>query len=192
VSLLAPRYAKAGKTMFAMGAAVAAARDGWRVIYINAELDRNEAIMAVMRNCGGSIPEVIRENMKLVTPDFTFQPDDAVDRVRQAVQLGDERVLIVLDSINALVDLSSDGHGAQVIDYWSANSLWRNFAVRATKLSLGQLAFMVVSETNKDGAVKGRQLEYKSDMVVRIQRDREDDSVVSMDLRIPGQRAPVF
>ncbi len=172
--------AKVGKTMFAVGAAVSAARAGWRVIYVNAELDRNEAVLAVMRFCGGTIPNYVSEMMTLVTPDFTFQPMDAITRVQEAVQPGDDLILIVLDSINALVDLSSDGAGDK--DFWAVNSLWRNFAVRTTRKTLGKIAFLVVSETNKDGGIKGRALEYKSDLVVRIQRDKERDEMVSIDV----------
>lgn len=175
--------AKAGKTMMAMGVAVEACFDGWRVVYINAELDRNEAIVAVMRKCGGTVQRVVNEGMTLVTPDFTFQPSDAIARVREAVQLGDERVLIVLDSINALVDLSSEGHGGRpALDYWAASAVWRNFAVRATKNSLGRLAFLVVSETNRQGQVKGGSLEFKSNLVIRIQKDPNDSESVTIDV----------
>lgn len=176
--------AKAGKTMFAIGAAVEAALDGWKVVYINAELDRSEAIMAFMRKCGGQIPSQITERLTLVTPDYTFQPSDAIARIREAVGFGDDRVLTVLDSINALIDLSSDGSGTKVIDYWSALSLWRNFAVRATKLSEGRLAFLVVSETNRQGQVKGGSLEYKSNLVVRIQKDPSDVAMVELDVTL--------
>ncbi len=174
--------AKVGKTMFSMGTAVSSARAGWRVIYINAELDRSEAIQAVARFCGGvKIPQYVTDMMTLVTPDYTFSPLDAVTRVNESVQFGDDRILIILDSINALVDLSSDGVGP-AMDYWAANSMWRNFAVRTTRKTLGKIAFLVVSETNKDGAIKGRSLEFKSDLVIRIQRDKEDDGMVSIDV----------
>jgi predicted ATP-dependent serine protease len=173
--------AKAGKTMCAIALAVESALAGWRVIYINAELDRNEAIMAVMRCGGGEIPEAVRENMTLVSPDFTFTPNDAITRIAEAVQLDDERILVVLDSINALVDLSSDGEGRE-LDFWTANSMWRNFAVRSTRKTFGRVAFAVVSETNRDGEVKGRALAFKSDLVVRISKDKEDSSMVEIDV----------
>lgn len=171
--------AKAGKTTAAICAAVAACRAGWRVVYVNAELDRNEAILAFMRACGGEIPGVVIENLTLVTPDFAFTPLDCVNRASAVLEFGDARMLLVLDSINALVDLTSDAMGGGG-DYWAANAVWRNFAVRATKLSLGKIAFLCISETNKDGGIKGRTLEYKSDLVVRITKDPSDFELVDI------------
>ena len=171
--------AKAGKTLFALGTAISAAMQGWRVVYFNAELDEAEILLAVMRYCEGSVPDIVRANLTIISPDFTFQPADAVRRVQEAVRFGDTRVLICLDSINALVDMASGGDGG---DYWAANATWRNFAVRATRLSQGRLAFLVVSETNKDGGIKGRSLEFKSDLVVRIQKDKDESDGVTIDV----------
>ena len=172
--------AKSGKTTFAIGAAVEAALAGWRVIYLNCELDRSEAIQAFMRKCGGTIPEQVSERLTLVTPDVSFQPRDAIGRIREAVGWGDDKILCVFDSINALVDLSGEGDN----DYWGALSVWRNFAVRAAKLSKGSLAFLVVSETNRLGQVKGGSLEYKSSCVIRIQKDKCDNSMVELDVML--------
>jgi hypothetical protein len=170
--------AKAGKTMFAIGTAVEAARDGWRVVYLNAELDKVEVMLAIMRYCRGEISERVNERLTVVTCDYTFQPMDAVSNVEQSIGLGDSAILLVLDSINALVDLAQDAPG---VDYWALNALWRNFAIRATRMSLGKLGFLVISETNKDGGVKGRTLEYKSDLVVTIKQDKGDREYVEID-----------
>ncbi len=176
---------KCGKTMFAIGTAIEAARLGWRVIYINAELDSSEIIMAVMRYCRQEVPGSVKANLTIVSADFTFSPADAIARVTDAVRIGDSRILIVLDSINALVDLSSDGQGGATLDYWAANSLWRNFALRATRQSKGRLAFLVVSEINKEGGVKGKTLEYKSDLVIRIRKDEGNpDENVEIDVAL--------
>jgi predicted ATP-dependent serine protease len=172
--------AKSGKTTFAIGSAVEAALAGWKVIFLNCELDRTECIQAFMRKCGGTIPPQVSDRLTLVTPDFSFQPRDAINRIREAVSFGDDRVLTVFDSINALVDLSGDGDR----DYWGALSQWRNFAVRAAKLSQGRLAFLVVSETNRLGLVKGGSLEYKSSCVIRIQKDKCDNSMVELDVML--------
>lgn len=183
---------KVGKTMFACGTALEAARDGWRVIFFNAELDRNEMMQAVMRYCGYGQPidQTIKDHMTLVSVDYGFQPLDAIKRVREAVHLEDERVLIVLDSINALVDLSSDPvNGSAGIDFWAANSIWRNFAIRATRLTLGQIAFLVVSETNAQGGVKGRALEFKSDLIIRLLQDKEDRETIEIDVTSRSTRS---
>ena len=171
--------AKAGKTMFAIGTAVEAALHGWKVIYLNAELDRVEVMLALMRYCGGDISQHVTDKLSVVTCDYTFHPVNAIQNVEQSIGLGDSAILIVLDSINALVDLAADGPGS---DYWAINALWRNFAIRATRMSLGKLGFLVVSEVNKDGGVKGRTLEYKSDLVVTIKQDTTDREYVKIDV----------
>lgn len=178
--------AKTGKTTFAVGAACAAAADGWRVVYFNAELDEVEIVQALMRYGGGEIPVGCSDRLRIINPDFTFQPCHAVERVQQAVQLSDSRVLIVLDSINALVDLSGDGLDGE---YWALNSVWRNWAIRATKQSRGALAFLVTSETNQHGGIKGRQLEFKSDLVVRIMKAEDKSQVDRVAITVTHSRS---
>lgn len=178
--------AKSGKTTFAISAACAASRAGWRTLLLNGELDRNEITLAILRHCGGEVPKYITEMLRVVTVDFGFTPHDAVVRGIEQLQSQDDRMLVVLDSINALVDMSSASEqqnaGGGDARFWAANALWRNWAIRATRASLGQIAFLVVSETNKDGGIKGRTLEYKSDIVVRVARDKEDAEMVEIDV----------
>ena len=173
---------KVGKTTFAIGPAVEASLDGWTVVYLNAELDDREAKLAVMRYCGGKIPDQVKKKLFIVNPDYTFQPRDAIERVGNALSPDDDKVLVVLDSINALVDLSSDGRRGEVLDYWSAHSLWRNFALRSVRASLGRIAFLVVSELNKDGQSPGAQLAYKSDMASAIQKEDSRDETVEIEV----------
>lgn len=174
--------AKAGKTTFAIGSALEAAKEGWRVLYLNAELDRNEIILAIRRYCRGSLPKEVVENLLIVSPETTFEPSDAIRRMEEHIQLGDEQLLFVFDSINALVDYTSEGR--KDLDYWSVQDLWMNFAVRATRASYGKIAFLAVSETNKDGRAKGIKVEFKGDMVVKISKHADDSSYVDLDVTL--------
>jgi predicted ATP-dependent serine protease len=174
--------AKVGKTLFAFGTAVEACKAGWRVVYLNAELDKSEAAIALARYCGGMIPPFVKNNFTLVNPEIGFRPHDAVARAHEALQFYDNRMLIVMDSINALAEFTLDGTKGRM-DYWAANALWRNFAVRATRKSFGKIAFLCVSELNKDGGIKGGSLEYKADLVVRISADTSNTEYVDIDVR---------
>lgn len=169
--------AKAGKSMFAIGTAIEAARQGWRVIYNNGELDRNEMLQAVMRYSQGPISHLVKERMHIVSPDVGYTPWNAVERVGDCIQIGDDRILVVLDSINALVELSEE-----TIGHWTAHGAWRNLAVRSVKKTEGQVAFILVSELNKDGNYHGGHLDYKADLALRIQKVKDSDELVEIDI----------
>ncbi len=171
--------AKAGKTTFAIGTAIEAAQNGWGVVYFNGELDADEFGDASFRYCDRTIPIGLSVHMSAFQPEIGFTPSDAVKRIEECVELQDTQLLIVLDSINALVDMSSESSG---VDYWTANGIWRNWAVRAVRESKGKIAFLIVSETNVDGKIKGRTLEFKSDLVITIIKDKEHNDRVDIEV----------
>ena len=54
--------------------------------------------------------------------------------------------------------------------------------VRSVKETLGRIAFMVVSELNKEGNLKGGQLDYKADLALRIQKIKDEKDMVQIDI----------
>jgi KaiC/GvpD/RAD55 family RecA-like ATPase len=157
---------KLGKSMVGVSTAVEAARDGWRVVYVNAELTRGSIVQRFKTYMGTSDPEVVRLiQIANVGPGLTMER--FVDEVELLVDLEDDRILIVLDSINRIVDLgvTSDGEHA----YWGLLREWSNWAMTSRRVSEGRVAWCIVSELSAAGHVKGRSLEYTADLVIRLQ-----------------------
>ena len=158
--------AKCGKSMFALASAIEAARDGWRVLYLNGELTRSEMSNRVMRYCGGRPRGDWLEQLSIHPVELGITVPHIIGKIRERIEIEDTRLLLVVDSINRVSDMSQmDGseHG-----YWHTMREWQEWFRRASKISEGQIASLVVSELNASGHLKGRSLEYAADLVVRI------------------------
>lgn len=157
---------KLGKSMVGVSTAVEAARDGWRVIYVNAELTRSAIVKRFRAYMGRIDHDVVRQiQIANVGPGLTMQR--FIEEVEGCVELDDHRMLIVLDSINRIVDLGVDTDGEHA--YWGLLRAWSNWAMTSRRISEGRISWMIISELAAAGHVKGRTLEYIADMVIRMQ-----------------------
>ena len=102
----------------------------------------------------------------------------------EAIETDSNQILIILDSINRIVDFSSQADSDS--GYWSKLSEWSSWAMNSRRTTDGRISWLIVSELNNQGQVKGRNLEYISDMVIRMSATSVDD-VVEID--IPYSRA---
>jgi len=168
---------KVGKSLVAMSAAIEAANDGWVVIYINAELNSNEIAKRLIRYNGGPADEDLCSNMVIYNVDPGITPEKILEFIYRKVDLDHERLLVVLDSVNRLATLSQQGDEVRRDGYWGALERWSEWARMSARISGGIISFIVVSELNAQDHVKGRNLEYAADLVVRIKGTAEDDMV---------------
>jgi hypothetical protein len=107
-------------------------------------------------------------------------------KLQERIEIEDDRMLVVLDSINRVVDMSqadSSDHG-----YWYMMREWQEWLRRCSQISEGRLASVVVSELNTGGHIKGRSLEYAADLCVSIEpvKDMPDGTV---EISVPYARA---
>ena len=84
-------------------------------------------------------------------------------------------ILVVMDSVNSLVEMSAYSY----LDGLTEFGLW---AMLSRRYSRGQACFLVVSETNKAGSVKGEKLPFWSDQVVIMQRSDSGADIVEIEL----------
>tara|TARA_Y100001973_G_scaffold72399_1_gene105563 strand:+ start:1397 stop:2359 length:963 start_codon:yes stop_codon:yes gene_type:complete len=174
---------KVGKSLMSISAAVCAARAGWRVIYCNAELSRSQMSLRLQNFMGAIEPEVVeRLSIANVTTGVTI--DNLCRELEERVALEDERLLIVLDSINRVCDMGQADESEN--GYWSLLRDWSAWAMNSRRSSEGSVSWLIVSELAQHGGVKGRSLEYLADAVVRINATSADDIV---DVDVPYSRA---
>ena len=193
-SRLAPRYPSAvdgletygntvllaeggvGKTMLAHGIALEAAGCGaWEVVYFNAELDEAELAERIKRygqnmvnDWGCALDHIVWWSAGDQT-SIGGMVDTCVDAVSHR-----RKLLIVLDSINTLAEYAAgDAPGA---DLAQLRKLY-NWSAQVRKQTLGDVAFLIVSETNASGGVKGRKGFFSADVVVSMKSIEESDSV---------------
>lgn len=163
---------KVGKSLLAMSAAIEAARSGWRVVYLNAELTKASILNRVLAYAK-TIDDDLKANLSIHQIEAGFTVDDAMEAIRAQLDLDTMRLLIVQDSINRIVDLSCED-GSE-FGYWRTLRMWSELARRTARLSEGLISSIIVSELNKQGRTKGGGLDYAADLVVSIKADSEDD-----------------
>ena len=155
---------KTGKSLLAIGAAVEAARDGWRVIYINAEMSRGHIAERFFRYMGGTPEPLVAEQLQILNVGPGFSIDVFIEEADTLLEYDDRRLMFVLDSLNRMVDFDTERGG-----YFEAMKRWVLFSMAARKESDGAISSVIVSELNKrTGASKGDQLEYACDTVITL------------------------
>jgi len=171
VTVAAPRGV--GKTLFAMGAACAAAASGdWQVCYLAAE-DDMDGLAIRFNNWMRTHPdhEEVFDNLHIFQMGRGQTPKTLTVEVSSSIDLeSDKPVLTVIDSINSLVEMS----GFPYLEGLTEFGLW---AMLSRRFSRGNASFLVISETNKSGSVKGEKLPYWSDQVVLMKRGDGADIV---------------
>ena len=171
---------KVGKSLVAVCAAVEAARRGWEVVYFNCELTQYEMLTRLKRYTRGDMGP-LKKNLLIVDPTSGFQPLDAAKIVRNRidpVRAEQDRVLIIIDSINRIANLS--GTGSRADGYWRTMEAWSEWLRNAAKSSEGNVASMIISELNGQDHIKGRNLEYAANLVVRMKATEGD--IVEIDV----------
>jgi len=177
---------KVGKSMFAVGAACSAAMSGkWRVIYCNAEMSRNEMGKRVRRFCHGSIPDALIDNMTILNLNVGVNVKALVREIVDRVQIQDQRLLVVIDSINRVCDLSAEaGHDNE---YWDRMREWTQLALQSSRHNLN-VSWLLISELNRKLEVKGQSLEYTSSTCVTIARTQAE-GIVKIDVPLARSSA---
>lgn len=174
---------KVGKSMLALGSAIEAARAGWRVLYCNAEMSPDEMARRIASYVGDEWDEKLVGQMEVFNLNVGVTLELALREFLDSVQTRDSRLLIVIDSINRVVDMGL-GDGTSDSDYWGAMRKWSNFAMQARRHSEGVVSFLVISELNRRNEVKGQNLEYTADLVVRLSNDRDDRDCAKIDVML--------
>lgn len=165
-----------GKTLIATASAIsAAATRRWQVCHFLAE-DDYDGFRERFNLFLSTHPEAHScfDHFHPVAVGKGQTPKTLVAEVKRLIEPGSNApILIVLDSINSIVNLS----GGPYLQGLSDMGLWAMFA---RKISRGRASFLINSETNKRGESKGESLPSWSDVYLKMKKCSE--SVVEMRL----------
>lgn len=180
----------AGKSFFAISTAVAAANAGWEVFYLSCEMHEDLVFSRTARAVAGAAlsgwewrdirlkqEAILRartlkipENLAVVNVDAGVTIDDVVEMLALAVS--DRHTLVILDSLSSFVDnLKEEASG----DPFKMASLRRvvRLATATRRLTHGHVAWLLLSELNKEGKAKGRFIEHRSDIGLAMRSNAE-------------------
>jgi hypothetical protein len=124
-------------------------------------------------------PVCLSEHLSIHPVELGVTVPHVITKIQERIVIDDERLLVVVDSINRVVDMSqadSSEHG-----YWAAMRIWQEWLRKCSLLSEGNIGSVVVSELNAGGHIKGRSLEYAADLCIRIRPTKDQAGVYDID-----------
>lgn len=151
---------KLGKSLLVRSATVEAARNGWRVLSLDAENNPTSIANSLLRYCG-RISDTVDDRLTIRNVLSEVTPRQVADIACDVLERDDERLLIALDSISRLVDLGTRGN------YFDRLKGWVEFARLAVLHSNGKIAVLGSSEQNQRGGDRGERSTYSADLVIR-------------------------
>jgi predicted ATP-dependent serine protease len=172
-----------GKSTIGLGAAIEAAllpeAERWKVAYFEAELDDATVFQMVQRKTGKT-QDWLAENLYPAFDYFTVGFGASAEQIVRncIVSATRAKLLVVLDSINTIANKAlGEERGSGYFQFMRDLTGW---ALEARRDSLGDIAFLVLSETNKDGATKGRGADYWADFVLNVRLATQERDAVKL------------
>lgn len=174
---------KLGKSIVGYQSALQAACNGWRVIYVDAELDDWQANQRIRNATQRTPKEFLYEHPNFVWRQLFEQVslETLVRDIAGWVEDFDETVLIVLDSIHRVAQKMVNKRTR--IDFYDALHDLVNWALCARRMGKGRIGVMVMAERNKHGGTKGESLEYACDVLLKL-KGKPSDLVVDLDVEL--------
>jgi hypothetical protein len=180
----------AGKSYFALGTAIDNAMDPdepWDVFYFSCEMSRDYVVDRALRaaasidlspyECqshlmraqaaGWAADAKVPSRFTLVDVGIGVTMEQIIEFLAEHV--GKDPTLVVLDSISSLVD-NMDEVGGDSFGMTNLRSVSR-YATAVRRLTRGHVAWMILSELNKEGRAKGRSLDHRSDLAISMVAD---------------------
>ena len=168
-----------GKTCLSTSSAIESACNGFQVVYFAAE-DDEDGFQERFNNYMAAHPECeegVVENLHFQEVGRGQTPESLTITIMHCIDVfSDKPLLIVLDSINSIVNLGNDAYFNGLRNF----GLWAMFARRISK---GDVSFLINAETNREGSVKGESLKYWSDMMLILRAVKESEDVVDLELK---------
>lgn len=156
-----------GKTVLAWGAAAESAKAGVCTLVFDGENGPGSARQWLLRRLTQpELEEISGTTLFYMAPS----PEDALPSICRAVlerfQIDHTGILIVIDSFQAVTEMLMRNEKSEWIAQRTFLS-WANWLVRE---SGGFARFLMLSELNADGALKGRKLSYQAQVVLQLKR----------------------
>jgi hypothetical protein len=190
----------AGKSYLAIATAVDANLAGWDVFYLSCEMHETlvfsraarafasaglDPVRALDQVARGYVVEraktlVLPESFHYVDVKIGVRLQDVLEHLVRHVSA--RPALVVFDSISSFVDNMAEGGNRG--DTFGMKDLREaaKWIVAARKLTHGNIAFLLLSELNKEGRAKGRFLDHRCDYALALESEQDSADVKSLRL----------
>ena len=183
-----------GKSYVAISTAIDAALAGWDVFYLSAEMHkdilRDRAARAVASSQMKDFDwrdqrkrtEALTLAKRVRLPDTWNHLDVGIGvTIEDIVTMLSETItarptLVVFDSLSSFVDAMDDGKGGDTFGMSALRHVTK-WVVGTRKLTHGHIAFLLLSELNKEGRAKGRFLDHRCDTAYSLTKDPENENL---------------
>ena len=191
----------AGKSYLAIGTAIENAMnplEPWEVFYFAAEMGRDYFLDRSLRAAASldltfyecNSPDYRKRAVSdapyvRLPAHYTFVDLQVGVTMNDIIEflianVGDRPTLVVIDSISSLVDNMEEVEGDS-FGMTNIRSVQR-YAIAVRNLTRGHVAFMILSEINKEGRAKGRSLDHRSDLAISMKKDPDAQGVKLIDV----------
>jgi predicted ATP-dependent serine protease len=168
---------KLGKSMLALRSALLAAERGWTTFYFDGENAQQIIAQRVTNFFGRSYtdwPDWVAEHFR-----FRWLEDQATifklaDHVAEHITERNDRVLVVIDSINRLakgMDAMSERPGLNT--YFRHLNQITGWGSQVARHSRGEISVLLISELNRRGEATGQNIEYATDQILYLRKGDE-------------------
>lgn len=183
----------AGKSYVAISTAVDAALAGWDAFYLSCEMHedliRDRAARAVASHAMSDFDllsptkkaMIVQRARTVALPDTWHHLDVGIGiTIEMVVEMLADNVahrptLVVLDSISSFVD-SMDAEKGDAFGMGNLKNCTR-WITATRKLTHGHIAWLLLSELNKEGRAKGRSLDHRCDTAISMKTDPEQPGI---------------
>lgn len=153
-----------GKSIFAMSTSVAACRSGWQSILLNTELTSTNTLQRLRRcaNYSQEVPSYLANGRWRSMNLHTYRnPLLVAQSIASKIQVSSNRVLLILDSLQAFVSMNARG------SFFGDMGDWVNALRLVSKASEGRIACLVISEAKTNAKYdRGDKLRHATDMCI--------------------------
>lgn len=183
-----------GKSYLTISTAVDAAMTGWEVFYLTAEMaeqiirDRAARAQAAAHltdidylegpsqqrtreECIGAAQHVeLPESLHIVEVGIGVSIEDLIEFLSEHVSA--RPTLVVIDSISSFVDamVTDDAEGFSMRELRDVT----RWVTGVSRLTHGQVAFLLLSEINREGRAKGRFLDHRCDHAIALKSSSDE------------------
>lgn len=165
----------AGKSFLALASAIDAARFGWDVLYLSAEMADRPVAKRIDQISSGEVPERFTH----VDVRFGVTVEGLLDWVEARVS--ERPTLVVIDSLSSFADQferqnENDPHAMGIL---RRIVMW---AINVRRRTDGNVSFILLSESNKEGRAKGRFADHKADLALTMSTSADHSSVKEIEV----------
>jgi archaellum biogenesis ATPase FlaH len=165
-----------GKSTIAFNVAMRAHLEGWRTLYIAAEMDAQDYQSRAMRYYGIRDSRILEKLPVVAHVSDGVALESIYDLVMTLPEESTERILIVIDSLTKVAAYTDSGGGGH--SFFDAMNKLTRMCEAAVRYGDRRICALVTSELNKDRQALGMRIIYSASLVVQLSQAKDDPKAI--------------